>query len=74
MTHEGNEVVRFKNSLLNKGMEIMSRIFQYKFNSDMERTTIDILRNGSSTVSYKYYIKTLKLLKKLDKMIVEMGL
>jgi len=74
MTHEGHEHVRFKNSLLNKGMEIMSSIFQYKFNSDMERTTIDILRNGSSTVPYKYYIKSLKLLKKLDKMIMEMGL
>ena len=74
MTHEGHEHVRFKNSALSKGMEIMSRIFQYKFDTDLEKTMIDYLRNGSSTVSYKYYIKGLKLLKKLDKMIAEMGL
>jgi len=74
MRHEENEIVRFKNSLVNKGLEIMSRIFQYKFNNDFEKTMVDLLRNGSSTVSYTYYIKALKFLKKLDKMIVEMGL
>ena len=71
---EGNDIVRFKNPLVNRGIEIMSRIFQYKFNGDLEKTMIDILRNESSTVSYMYYIRALKLLKRLDKMIVEMGL
>jgi len=74
MRDEGNDVVRFRNPLVNKGIEIMSRIFQYKFDADVERTIIDILRNGSSTMSYMYYIRALKFLKKLDKMIVEMGL
>jgi len=74
MNYEGNDIVRFKSPLLNRGIEIMSRIFQYNFNNDVERTIIDILRNSTSTVSYGYYIKILKFLKRLDKMIVEAGL
>jgi len=74
MKYEGNEVVRFKSTLLNRGIEIMSKIFQYEFNGDLERSLIDLLRNESSTISYTRYIKALKFLKKLDKMIVEMGL
>ena len=74
MTYEGNDIVRFRSPLVNRGIEIMSRIFQYKFNSNLERSMIDLLRNGSSIISYTRYIKALKFLKKLDKMIVEMGL
>ena len=74
MNHEGNDIVRFRTSFVEKGIEIMSRIFQYDFNNDYERNIIDMLRNESSIVSYKYYIRAFKLLKRLDKIIKEVGL
>jgi len=74
MQKDGVEFVRFKTQFMDRGIEIMSRIFNYKFNSDLDRFKIEILRNGTSIVPYSQYTKTLKLLERLDKIIVEMGL
>jgi len=74
MQKDGAEFARFKTQFMNRGIEIMSRIFSYKFNSDLDRFKIEILRNETSIVPYLQYTKTLKLLGRLDKIIAEMGL
>ena len=74
MEKDGTEIVRFRSQFMSRGIEIMSRIFNYKFNSELDRFKLEILRNGTSTVPYSQYTKTLKLLERLDRIITEMGL
>jgi len=71
---DGVELARFRSQFMDRGIQIMSRIFDYRFHSEFDRFKLDILRSGVSMTPYSQYTKSLKLLEKLDKMIVEMGL
>jgi len=71
---DGTEYVRFRTQFMDRGLQIMSRIFNYRFNSEFDRLKLEILRNGTTIAPYSQYTKSLKLLEKLDKIIVEMGL
>jgi len=74
LQRDGTEFVRFKTQFMDRGLQIMSRIFDYRFSSDFDKLKLEILRNGMTMATYSQYTKSLKLLEKLDKIIVEMGL